>query len=457
MTNPGGVQEIVVSAYDVGNSMAARATTTIDVEALITPILLVSDPVGDDHGPNQPDTDGKYYTYPPNLVFGGGAVDITGLIVYETAANVGGEMVDMLAFQVSVGDFPDPADPGTADWDPLYAELNITKIDILIDNAPGGATQTLPWRQAGFQRWDAWDWAIVIDGWYKALIPSLGLNTSESWRENALRTDKDILLLSDPVADTVTALVSKSALGDPSAEDIQKWDICVAICSHDFGGEEVLGGIRWVNNERSEWNFGGGKSDPGGDRDSNYMDLLLVNGSNPGANPDSVKTQEEILDYESTQALQRQQDGLIPEASEMSPFQDTGPPIINTGGDGSVVTKIAPIEQAPLALSLVITDDYLVDRATFRYRSTGFLGEGWDREVPMGYLGRDRWVVDILPSWLDSNLVYSPIDSTRYLEFEVEASDPFDKTTVSPVTTLQIYPNRLCLSLIHISEPTRRH
>ncbi len=62
----------------------------------------------------------------------------------------------------------------------------------------------------------------------------------------------------------------------------------------------------------------------------------------------------------------------------------------------------------------------------------GFAGEGWQRVAPMGFLGRDRWVVDILPSFLDS-LVVSPIDSTRYLEFEVWAVDPLDKETTSPV------------------------
>jgi hypothetical protein len=118
--------------------------------------------------------------------------------------------------------------------------------------------------------------------------------------------------------------------------------------------------------------------------------------------------------------------------------------VIDTGGKGSVVTKVAPILDAPVAMAVKITDDNRVDRATFRYRSTGFEGEGWDREVPMGFLGGDTWVVDILPSWLDSNLVYSPVDSTRYLEFEVEASDPLDKTSVSPVTTLQIEKNAFC-------------
>ena len=64
----------------------------------------------------------------------------------------------------------------------------------------------------------------------------------------------------------------------------------------------------------------------------------------------------------------------------------------------------------------------------------------------MGYLGNDLWVVDILPAWLDSNLVVSPIDSTRYLEFEIEADDPPAATSrpISPVTTLEIVPTAAC-------------
>jgi hypothetical protein len=61
----------------------------------------------------------------------------------------------------------------------------------------------------------------------------------------------------------------------------------------------------------------------------------------------------------------------------------------------------------------------------------------------MGYLGRDRWVVDILPTFLDS-LVISPIDSTRFLEFEVWATDPLGKSTTSPVTTLEISQTSQC-------------
>lgn len=436
--NPGGRQDLLLKAWDAGNALAAADTLTIDVTAIVDPIIQAGDPVGDDHGPNQPGNQRKYVTYPTNIAFVPGAFDLTGLTVYETVATVGGVSVPMIAFQVALGDLPNPSDPGMADWNPPYGELNIEKIDILIDSGPGGATASLPNRGAAFQRWDAWDYAVIMDGWYKALIPSRSQNTLDSWRANALSADKDILLLGDPDANTVTALVSRSALGDPTPEALRSWDIAVCVSSHDFGGEEVLGGIRWVNEARSEWNFGGGTNT---DRDANLIDLLLV----PGTGHSPGRTQEEILDYESPAAQQRLADRLTPVAIEMTAFEDTGPPTIDTGGKGSVVTRVAPLANAPLALAFRITDDDRVSSASFRYRSTNFDGAGWEHSVDMGYLGNDVWVVDVLPDYLET-LAVSPIDGTRYLEFEIEADDPYplNEPTISPVTTLEILPTADC-------------
>ena len=434
VSNPGGNQILTVTAFDGSNAVSASGTASLKVIAVVEPLLQVTDPVGDDHGPNQPGTARKYYTYPTNIVFGPGSFDLTGLTIYETTATVGGQSIDMIAFQVSMVDFPDPADPSTADWNPTYAEINIQKIDILIDSGPGGSTATIPNRQAGCQPWDAWDYAVIIDGWYKGVIPSLGQNTVQSWRDNALSKDQDIILVSDPQLNTITALVSRADLGDPTVEDIKSWDIAVCMLGHD--GNTDFGGVRWVNEARSEWNFGGGQNS---DRDSNIMDLMLIPGSGhlPG------KTQEEILDYESPEALDRLKQGLTPVAIEMSAFEDTGPPVIDTGGGGSVVTRVEPLTGAPIAMTMNISDDNRVAHAELRYRSSSFSGQGWQREVPMGSLGSNLWVVDILPSWLDSNLVYSPVDSTRYLEFEVSASDASNpaKVSVSPVTTLQVTPS----------------
>jgi len=305
-----GRYSLEVRAYGAGLVNFTSKAGSIFVEPG-PPVLFVEDFLGDDHGPNQPGTARKYYTYPTNSAFVPGAFDLTDLTVYEARAYIDGEYVDMIAFQVGMVDFPDPNDPGNANWSPLYADLNIQKIDILIDSGPGGATATLPWRQAAFLERDAWDYAVIIGGWYKALIPSMGQNDLASWRANALRDDRDILLMSDPELDTVTAFVSRSALGDPTPADILMWDIVVCMAGKDFGGEEVLGGIRWVEEARSEWQFGGGQI---GDRDSNYMDLLLV----PGRSHEPGLTQEEILDYESPAAWDRLARGLTPVAIEIT-------------------------------------------------------------------------------------------------------------------------------------------
>ena len=50
--------------------MSTTATVTLDVTPIVTPIILAEDPVGDDHGPNQPGVSRKYYIYPTNIAFG---------------------------------------------------------------------------------------------------------------------------------------------------------------------------------------------------------------------------------------------------------------------------------------------------------------------------------------------------------------------------------------------------
>jgi len=430
--SPGGELPLVVLAYDAGNRVAARDTALVQVAAQVEILRNEIDDEGDDHGPNQPNQALKYYTYPTNAVFVPGAFDLRSLNVYETTAVVAGQPVAMLAFEVGVGDFPNPADPGMADWNPTYGEMNIQKLDILIDSARGGATAGLPNRRLDIQPWNAWDYALIMDGWYKALIPSLGLNSIDAWRENALRNDVDMQFSGDYDRNTITALVSMAALGNPSADDVRSWNIAVLMSSHDFGGEEVLGGVRWVNESRSEWNFGGGHYT---DRDANIMDLLL----SPGAGRQDGLPQEQILDYDRPAAIDRLDQGLAACALEISAFEDTGPPVIRIVKDFGEVVRREPLRDAPIAFTLEINDDYAVDHATFRYRPTNAAG-AWSAESSMGYVGNDLWSIDIPAGWLDENLVYSPVDGTRYLEFQVEAVDASaeHKTTVSPVTTMQI-------------------
>jgi hypothetical protein len=430
--SPGGMQPLVVLAYDATNRVATRATALVQITAQVEILRSTVDAVGDDHGPNQPNQALKYYTYPTNAVFVPGAFDLRSLNVYETTAVVAGRPVAMLAFEIGVGDFPNPADPGMADWNPTYGEMNIQKLDLLIDSAPGGATTGLPNRRLDLQPWNAWDYAVIMDGWYKALVPSRGLNSLDAWRENALRNDVDMQFSGDFDRNTITALVSKAALGNPTADDVRNWNIAVLMSSHDFGGEEVLGGVRWVNESRSEWNFGGGHYT---DRDANIIDLLL----SPGAGRQPGLPQEQILDYGRPEALDRLAQGLAACSLEISAFEDTGPPVIRIIKDYGEVVRRTPLRDAPIAFTLEISDDYAVDHATFRYRPSSAAG-AWAVESPMGYVGNDLWSVDIPADWLDGNLIRSPVDGTRYLEFQVEAVDASaeHKTTVSPVTTMQI-------------------
>ena len=414
LDSPGDERTLQVAAYDGGNVWAASVEVVLFVEAQIESIVDVEDAVGDDHGPNDATREGMYYVYPTNAVFVTGAFDIERFEVYETVSVVNGVPIEMVAFAVTVGDLPNPADPFTADWNPLYGELNIQKLDILIDTGPGGATLSLPNRGVDMQPWNAWDYAVIIDGWYKALIPSLSLNSLDAWRTNALKTDADIQILGDFDTDVLTALVSKAALGNPSAEDIAGWGMAVLMSGHDFGGEEVLGGIRWVNEALSEWQISGGSYT---DQDPNIMDLLTI----PGTGRERGRDQEEILDYESEAALRRLNEGRTPCALDMSRHVDNDPPAIAVVRDEGEVVRRRPLIDAPVNYAVEIFDDTAVAWATFYYRSTS-AGAAWFDSLAMGRAEGDFWTVDIPSAWIET-LVASPLDGARYLEFQIVAAD----------------------------------
>lgn len=446
LRSPGGELPLVVTAYSAGNATASADTALVAVSAAVEVIVHADDPVGDDHGPNHPAEEKKYYTYPTNSAFVPGAFDLTSLDVYETVAVVGGQPVEMIAFRVGIVDFPNPSDPGRANWNPQNANINIQKIDILIDSGPGGATSGLPDRNADFQPWDAWDYAVVIDGWYKGVIPSLGLNTAQSWRQNARRDDASITILSDWDDDTITALVSKEALGNPTPDKIRNWDICVLMAGHDTGyptEEEKLGGVRWVEESRSEWRFGGGVSGSDGNKDANVIDLILI----PGVDRAPGRPQEFVLDHGSPQAIARREARLTPCAIEMSTFEDTGPPVVGLTAGAADMIEQEPLAGASLSFLVPISDDYQVAEAQFRYRPTNYAGAGWAVAETMGFEGADLWNVDLLPEWIAANLAASPVDGARFLEFQIVARDALDKVTTSPVLTMRIAPAADCLGL----------
>ena len=77
------------------------------------------------------------------------------------------------------------------------------------------------------------------------------------------------------------------SLGNPTPDDIMKWDITVVMTSHDGNSDDNnFGDTRWVNASVSEWQIGGGRDNS--DRDPNIMDPddIPRNGQDRGKNPE---------------------------------------------------------------------------------------------------------------------------------------------------------------------------
>ena len=293
------------------------------------------------------------------------------------------------------------------------------------------ATEGLPNRQNDFARWDAWDYAIVMEGWYKAVISSNNQNTPQAWAENAKKSDRDIILTSDYVQNTMTAIVSKEALGNPSEQDILNWDIIVVMTSHDgHSDDNNFGDTRWVNASVSEWQFGGGQDS---DRDPNIIDVA----TSPGLGRKPGRSQSEMLDYKSPEAVARLENGLTACVLEATAFEDQGPPVITV--EGLEDETIPFLANAPLYFPTIISDDDEVKEATLYWRADSVLAERWMGEVAMGYSGEDVWSVDLPVDEITSEVPMAPEDSTRNIEFMIEASDPSGNVSTTPIYTMEIF------------------
>jgi hypothetical protein len=429
----GGIYGVTFTAKDAGNVSSTEASTTFSVQGATSALRTIVDDVDDDHGPNQFGKDGLYYLYPTNSVFVQGAFDLEQVTLFETSKIVAGEIIPSIGFEVKVRNHPDPAEEGTADWNPTFADINIQKVDIYIDAFKGGATEGLPNRQNDFSRWDAWDYAIVMEGWYKGVIPSNSQNTPQAWVPGARKTDRDIVLLSDFVNNTITAIVSREALGNPSAEEIQKWDIVVVMTSHDGNSDDNnFGDTRWVNAGVSEWQPGGGSDN---DRDANILDLV----TSPGQGKKAGRTQSEMLDYKSPDAVARSENGETAVVLEASAFEDQGPPVIDIGAVQDETVPFTALVNAPLYLTAVITDDDQVASATLRWRpdSTSSADE-WTGVLRMGFAGNDVWSVDLPIDEITDKVPVAPLDGTRNIEFMIEARDQSGNTATSPLYTMEI-------------------
>ena len=428
----GGEYDLAITAKDRDNISRRDTTVTLNVEGIVTPIRSFTDISGDDHGPNQFGREGLYYFYPTNSVFVLRSFDLEEVTIFETSKIVGGEIIPSLAFQVRIGDVPDPADEGTADWNPLYAEINTQKVDIYIDAFKGGATKGLPNRQNDFVKWDAWDYAIVMEGWYKGVISSNNQNTPQAWATTVKKSDRDIILLSDFEQNTLTAVVSKEALGNPSTEDILGWDIAVLLTSHDGNStDNNFGDTRWVNASISEWQFGGGADT---DRDPNIIDMV----SSPGVGKKPGRGQSELLNYKSTEAVARSEAGETAIVLEATAFEDQGPPVITVPDLIEETIHVIALVNAPLYFTAGIFDDDDVSRAVFYWRPDSDTTGTWAGELEMGYAGGDLWSVDLPIDEIAALVPIAQYDSTRNVEFVIEAQDPSGNTAATPLYTMEI-------------------
>jgi len=430
-----GEYRVNVSARDGSNISSADTTISFTVEGTVTMIRAFADSTGDDHGPNLFGRDGLYYFYPTNSVFVNGAFDIRSCRIFETTKIVGGEVIPSFAFEVTAGSVPDPADEGTADWNPLYADINIQKVDIYIDAFKGGATEGLPNRQNDFARWDAWDYAIVMEGWYKGVIASEGRNTPDAWASSVKKSDQDIVLITDFEKNTITGIVSKEALGNPTVEDIQNWDIMVVMTSHDGHSDNTnFGDTRWVNESTGEWQFGGGDNS---DRDPNIIDLS----ASPGLGKNPGKSQSEMLNYKTPAAVARSEEGETAAILETTVFEDQGPPVITVRERTEETVPFIALINSPLYFTAEITDDDEVSSATFSWRPDSATGGDWPHQLEMGYAGREIWSVDLPVEQLEEEVPIALYDSTRNIEFIIEAEDPSGNTAITPLYTMEIPPS----------------
>jgi len=291
---------VVFTGRDSLNIAESKANTLLSITTVPVVIKSVIDPTGDDHGPSIP-LSGLYYYYPGNAVFAPGAFDIERVELLFDGAD--------LIIRTHIGNLPTSEAvgwgapfPGASCTNPNKAELNLQKIDVYIDAQEWtGATTGLPYRYISIADRDAWEFAIAIEGWYMALIESHGEDSPSSWTLSKHTSVIDVC--NDHVEDYVDIRIARSALGDPSADEIRTWDFIITMASHDGdSNNQNFGGIRWVNGYTSEWQFGNGRNaEAGREMDANIVDVATIvgEGKRPGT------TQQEMLNYLLPDAVER--------------------------------------------------------------------------------------------------------------------------------------------------------
>ena len=222
---------------------------------LVTNILEVEDPIGDDHGPGS-------YTYATDPVFGPGAFDVKKFTVGYDDNNV------VFKFEMN--------GPVENVWGSPNG-LSVQTFDIYIDKdgkAGSGARLLLPGRNAAVSADEAWDFVIWAEGWTPGIYKA-GADGKPEKIDGA-----QFQILADPAQRKVTVRVPKSILGD----DPQNWGFLAVVCGQEGFPSTGVWRIRDVNPQAEQWRFGGAPQDTNHTR---IMDVVWP--------ADAKPTQEEML------------------------------------------------------------------------------------------------------------------------------------------------------------------
>jgi len=194
---------------------------------LLTIVLNVDDPAGDDYGPGN-------YTYPTDGVFHAGNFDVLNFQVGYDDENI----VFKFTMRGAV-DNPWGSPNGLA----------LQTFDIYIDkdgDGVGGVVM-LPGRNLAFQEGYAWDYAITAEGWEPGIFVP-GTAGAEKVAQASQFT-----ILADPGQQKVTIRVPKSILGD----NPQDWKYAAVVLSQEGFPSGGVMRVRDGQPKAGQWRFGG--------------------------------------------------------------------------------------------------------------------------------------------------------------------------------------------------------
>jgi len=375
----------VIEGIEVAQDSAVELNIELDRAGVIRE---ATDATGDDYGPG-------WFTYPTEPVFVESAFDIEYVKIRDIASE------NAWQFEIKVGDMPDSS---VVEWNPEYDYLNLQKIDIYIDCHADGALVGLPNRNITFAATDAWDFCILIDGWWSGLFASNGQDIFANFTQYSTAVEVEVDTVTDKIFVTITKSAFVDNLGIADTAAFEGWDFIVCMSGHDGDGIE---GVRSVNSgTANQWNFNNGED---GDIDPNIIDILAMPGLDAYGNPKNPgRTQEEMLDYtiESPVALESHESSdILPPTIEYEIPDE----IIYLAGAGGVYFEVD------------IDDDVEVSSAYLHWRNIG--DANWRTPIPLG-------LRELTNSWV-GDIPFAQVNSDSF-EFYFWADDPSGNISYHP-------------------------